>query len=64
LPPLLPETDIDCLLKEIITEQVALTKGDPRKSIGKVFKTFYSRVDKATVDPDLVKRRAEALLAD
>ena len=67
LPPLLPEADIDNLLKEIITKQVTLTKGDgdPRKSImiGKVFKTFYSGVDKASVDPDLVKRRAEALLA-
>ena len=65
LPPLLPEADIDSLLKEIITEQVTMTKGGPRKSImiGKVFKTFYSRVDKSSVDPDLVKRRAEALLA-
>jgi uncharacterized protein YqeY len=65
LPPLLPEADIDRLLKEIITKQVTLTDGDTRKSImiGKVFKTFYSTVDKASVDPDLVKRRAEALLA-
>ena len=65
MPPLLPEADVDRLLKEIIVKQVTLTNDDPRKSImiGKVFKTFYSRVDKASVDPDLVKRRAEALLA-
>jgi uncharacterized protein YqeY len=62
LPPLLPEADIDRILKEIITEHVSLTQLDSRKSIGKVFKTFYSRVDRASVDPDLVKRRTEALL--
>jgi uncharacterized protein YqeY len=62
LPPLLPEADIDRILKEIITEHVSQTQLDSRKSIGKVFKTFYSRVDRASVDPDLVKRRTEALL--
>lgn len=63
LPPLLPQADIDRVLKEIITEEIPLTQTDPRKAIGKVFKAFYSRVDKASVDPDLVKRRAEAILA-
>jgi uncharacterized protein YqeY len=63
LPPLLPQADIDRILKEIITEQISLTQNDLRKALGKVFKTFYSRVDKASVDPDLVKRRAEAILA-
>lgn len=63
LPPLLPQADIDRILKEIITEQISPTQNDLRKALGKVFKAFYSRVDKASVDPDLVKRRAEAILA-
>jgi Yqey-like protein len=63
LPPLLPEAEIDCILKGVISEQLSETQIDPRKSIGKVFKTFYAQVDRASVDPDLVRRRAEALLA-
>jgi uncharacterized protein YqeY len=64
LPPLLPEADIDHILKGVISERVAETQADDaRKSIGKVFKTFYAKVDRASVDPDLVRRRAEALLA-
>jgi len=63
LPPPLPQADIDRILKEIVTEEIPLIQNDPRKAIGKVFKAFYSRVDKASVDPDLVKRRAEAILA-
>jgi uncharacterized protein YqeY len=63
LPPLLPEAEIDRILKGVISEQAFGTQTDPRKSIGKVFKTFYAQVDRASVDPDLVRRRAEALLA-
>jgi uncharacterized protein YqeY len=65
LPPLLPEAEIDRILKGvIISQRVAETQvDDPRRSIGKVFKTFYAKVDRASVDPDLVRRRAEALLA-
>ncbi|KAF8502097.1 GatB/YqeY domain-containing protein [Russula emetica] len=63
LPPLLPEAEIDHILKGVISEQLSETQVEPRKSIGKVFKTFYAKVDRASVDPDLVKRRAEALLA-
>ena len=63
LPPLLPEAEIDLILKGVISEQLSETQMDPRKSIGKVFKTFYAQVDRASVDPDLVRRRAEALLA-
>jgi hypothetical protein len=63
LPPLLPQADVDGILKEIITEQISLPQSDPRKALGKVFKAFYSRVDKVSVDPELVKRRAEAILA-
>jgi uncharacterized protein YqeY len=63
LPPLLPETEIDGILQEIIAEQASQIQGSPHKSIGKLFKAFYSRVDRSAVDPDLVKRRAEALLS-
>ncbi|KAI0256041.1 Yqey-like protein-domain-containing protein [Lactifluus subvellereus] len=64
LPPLLPEAEIDGILQEVIAaEQVSEAQGKPRNSIGKVFKAFYARVDRASVDPDLVKRRAEALLS-
>ena len=63
LPPLLPEAEIDRILKRVISEQPSETHVDPRKSIGKVFKAFYAKVDRASVDPDLVRRRAEALRA-
>jgi hypothetical protein len=63
LPPVLPEAEIDRILKGVISDQLTETQVDPRKSIGKVFKTFYAKVDRASVDPYLVKRRAEALLA-
>lgn len=63
LPPLLPEAEIDRILKMVISEQLSETQVDPRKSIGKIFKTFYAQVSRASVDPDLVRRRAEALLA-
>jgi hypothetical protein len=62
LPPLLPEAEIDGILQEVIAEQVSEAQGSSRNSIGNVFKAFYARVDRASVDPDLVKRRAEALL--
>lgn len=63
LPPLLPEAEVDRILKMAISEQPSETQVDPRKSIGKVFKTFYAKVDRSSVDPGLVRRRAEALLA-
>ena len=63
LPPLLPEAEVDRILQNIMTEQVTQTQDDPRKSIGKIFKAFYAKIDRASVDPDLLKRRAEALLS-
>ncbi|KAI0298559.1 Yqey-like protein-domain-containing protein [Russula brevipes] len=65
LPPLLPEAEIDGILKEVISEQAPLSQdgSHKRKSIGKLLKSFYVKVDRSSVDPDLVKRRAEALLA-
>jgi len=63
LPPLLPEAEVDRILQDVMTEQVSQAQDDPRKSIGRIFKAFYARVDRASVDPDLLKRRAEALLS-
>jgi hypothetical protein len=63
LPPLLPEAEVDRVLQDVMTEQLSQAQGDPRKSIGRIFKAFYAKVDKASVDPDLLRRRAEALLS-
>lgn len=66
LPPLLSESDIDRALKDVlanpsIVEVVA--KGPAQKALGQVFKAFYAQVDKSTVDPNLVRQRAQALIA-
>ncbi|KAI9463690.1 GatB/YqeY domain-containing protein, partial [Lactarius psammicola] len=63
LPPLLPEAEVDRILQNVMSEQVSQAQDDPRKSIGRIFKAFYAKVDRASVDPDLVKRRAETLLS-
>lgn len=60
LPPLLSEAEIDRVIKEVISS--CPQDGNPKKALGFIFKSFYSKVDKANVDPDLVKNRAEALL--
>ncbi|KAG0704664.1 Yqey-like protein-domain-containing protein [Suillus ampliporus] len=60
LPPLMSEADIDCILNEVIAETTL--NGDPRRILGQVYKTFYSKVDKSNVDTEIVKRKAEALL--
>jgi hypothetical protein len=52
-------------LKPVVDGLKATAKpGESKKRIGLVFKSFYSQVDRSTVDPDLVKKRADALLAD
>lgn len=60
LPPLLSESEIDRILRDVLAEHKP--EGDPRKALGKVFKTFYSKVDKSIVDAELVKHRAEILI--
>lgn len=60
LPPMLSEAEIDRTLSEVIPSSPR--DGNPKKVLGLIFKSFYSKVDKANVDPDLVKSRAEALL--
>jgi uncharacterized protein YqeY len=62
LPPLLAESEIDRVLRDVLVEHKP--ESDPRKALGKVFKSFYSKVDKSTVDTDLVKQRAEILLTN
>ncbi|CDO76689.1 hypothetical protein BN946_scf184677.g9 [Trametes cinnabarina] len=66
LPPLLPEADIDRVLKDVLASpsvSEAIAKGPPQKALGQVFKAFYAQVDKSSVDPELVRRRTQALLA-
>ncbi|KAI0633904.1 GatB/YqeY domain-containing protein [Trametes polyzona] len=66
LPPLLPEADIDRALAEVLDTPAvaeAIAKGPAQKALGQVFKAFYAKVDKSTVDPDLVRQRAQALIA-
>lgn len=60
LPPMLSEAEIDKVLKELASN--CPRDDNPKKALGLIFKSFYSKIDKANVDPDLVKSRAEALL--
>ncbi|KIJ67590.1 hypothetical protein HYDPIDRAFT_108449 [Hydnomerulius pinastri MD-312] len=60
LPPLLSEAEVDRILEEAIAE--CPQDGNPKKVLGMVFKSFYSKVEKSDVDADIVKNRAEALL--
>lgn len=65
LPPLLPEADIDCVLQHVLSDPAladARSKGPPQRALGLVLKAFYTQVDKSTVDPELVRQRAQALL--
>ncbi|KAI0066153.1 GatB/YqeY domain-containing protein [Artomyces pyxidatus] len=64
LPPLLPEAEIDQILRDVIPEQTSQFQGDPRRALGQVLKAFYAKVDRSSVDPNHVKRRAEALLLE
>lgn len=60
LPPMLSEAEIDKVLREVAPS--CPRDGNPKKALGSIFKSFYLKVDKANVDPELVKSRAEALL--
>jgi uncharacterized protein YqeY len=60
LPPMLSEAEIDRVLKEVASS--CPHNGSSKKVLGLIFKSFYSKIDKANVDPDLVKSRAEVLL--
>lgn len=60
LPPMLSEAEIDRVLEEVASS--CPRDGNPKKVLGLIFKSFYSKIDKTNVDPDLVKSRAEVLL--
>lgn len=65
LPPLLPEADIDRVLREVLAEQnTPAGESNSRKALGVVFKAFYAKIDRSSVDSELVRVRAEALLAE
>jgi len=61
LPPPITENEIDRILCEAITQLQFPADEDPRKSLGRILKNFYSQVDKAAADPALVKRRAQEM---
>lgn len=64
LPPLLPEADVDAVLGEVIkSDALKGAEGNPKKALGMVLKGFFARVERGNVDSELVKRRAEAMLA-
>lgn len=62
LPPLLVESEIDRILQDVLDEHKP--EGDLRRALGKLLKAFYAKVDKSTVDANLVKKRAETLLSN
>ncbi|GLB37254.1 putative yqey-like protein [Lyophyllum shimeji] len=61
LPPLLSEAEIDHALRQVIGSLPADV--DPKKALGRIFKEFYLKVDKSSVDTALVRQRADTLLA-
>lgn len=63
LPATLPESEVDSILSSIIAK-LPPADGPPQRALGLVFKNFYAQVDRSVVDSDLVKRRAQALIAN
>lgn len=59
LPPLLTVEQIDEHLTTILTWLPA--GSEPKRSMGIIFKEFYSRVDQGTVTGELVKERIKVL---
>jgi len=65
VPPSISEADIDRVLREVFSEQNVIPgKGNSRKALGTVFKAFYAKVDRSSVDSELVRIRAETLLTE
>lgn len=58
LPPCLSEEQIDSILQECLSTQ----KDSNPRALGMLMKAFYSKVDRSTVDGQLVKSRAERML--
>ena len=59
LPPLLTVEQIDEQLNVILKSLPV--GGNPKRSIGIIFKEFYARVDQGTVTGDIVKQRIKVL---
>lgn len=64
LPPLLATEDVDRILQEVISaNEIQLSNpAQLNMVVGKVFKAFYAKVDRSTVDSEYVKRKAEEIL--
>lgn len=60
-PPLMSEDAVDAKLREALA--ALPPKTEARAKQGLLFKQFYAIVDKALVDPALVKKRSQAILA-
>ncbi|KAF9264202.1 GatB YqeY domain-containing protein [Marasmius fiardii PR-910] len=62
LPPLLTPEQIDNHLHEILSTLPPDQQKSP-KAVGAIFKIFYSKVDRSSVDTDLVKNRLNGILS-
>lgn len=79
LPPMPTEADIDRVLREVmVAENISASEGKKvgspppcikpvakarQQALGLLFKAFYAKIAKDSVDPELVKRKAGELLA-
>ncbi|KAH8079415.1 GatB/YqeY domain-containing protein [Cristinia sonorae] len=64
LPPLLSTSEVDRILQEVISENDIKLENPAQVNmvVGKVFRAFYARVDKTSVDSAYVRRKAEELV--
>ncbi|KAG7090868.1 hypothetical protein E1B28_009949 [Marasmius oreades] len=62
LPPLLSPEQIDNHLHEILSTLQSDQRKSP-KAAGTIFKIFYSKIDKSSVDTELVKNRLNAIIS-
>lgn len=54
--------EIDAIILDILPSLALSPTEDLRKATGKIFKAFYSKVDRSTVDTDVVKTRVNYAL--
>ncbi|KAH9485280.1 Altered inheritance of mitochondria protein 41, mitochondrial [Psilocybe cubensis] len=59
VPPLMSVSEIDNLISDILGN--LKDNNEPHKALPTIFKEFYSKVDKSSVDRNLVKERAQEL---
>ncbi len=59
---MMPEDEIDRVLRDIINTQKDIQDTDIKRGTGVLLKAFYAKVEKSVVDGQMVKQRAEALL--